>query len=163
MKNPIGLLIKGSFRYTTERLEELVAKRKPRKLIAVGDKVSANIFGKGIALDVAIVDNRVMRKPIAPVELEAWKTYNLTNPAGTIADEAWEILKQAVGQKARAKILVEGEEDLLTLVAVLSAPEGSMVVYGQPREGIVVVNVTEVTKRRIREIVERMEYKPSKD
>lgn len=163
MKNPIGLLIKGSFRYTTERLEELVAERKPRKLIAVGDKVSANIFGKGIALDVAIVDNKVMRKPIAPVKLEAWKTYNLTNPAGTIADEAWEILKQAVGQKARAKVLVEGEEDLLTLVAVLSAPEGSMVVYGQPREGIVVVNVTEVTKRRIREIVERMEYKPSKD
>lgn len=163
MKSPLGLLVKGSFRYTTKRLGELVAERKPKKLIAVGDRVSENITRKGINLDVAVVDNRVMRKPIAPVKLEAKKTYNLRNPPGTIADEAWIVMKQAVEEQARAKVLVEGEEDLLTLVAVLSAPEGSMVVYGQPREGIVVVDVTEVTKREIRDIVERMEHRLSKD
>ncbi len=54
-------------------------------------------------------------------------------------------------------MVVDGEEDLLTLVAVLCAPENSLVVYGQPHEGIVVVKVTEKTKRKIRRIVEAME------
>ncbi len=39
-------------------------------------------------------------------------------------------------------LLVDGEEDLLTLVAVLYAPENALVVYGQPNQGIVVVRVT---------------------
>jgi len=46
---------------------------------------------------------------------------------------------------------------------VLSAPYDSMVVYGQPRKGIVVIDVTEATKRKIRDIVERMEDRLSKD
>jgi hypothetical protein len=41
---------------------------------------------------------------------------------------------------------------------VLSAPVNSVVVYGQPKEGIVVVRVTDDAKRRIREIIERMDY-----
>ena len=57
---------------------------------------------------------------------------------------------------------MDGEEDLLALAAVLFAPFGSMVVYGQPKQGIVVIDVTEDSKRRIHDIVERMEVKPSK-
>jgi len=53
--------------------------------------------------------------------------------------------------------LVEGEEDLLTIVAVLCAPENSLVVYGQPHEGIVVVKVTEKTRETMRHIVDAME------
>jgi hypothetical protein len=54
-------------------------------------------------------------------------------------------------------VVVDGEEDLLTLVAVLHAPEKSLVVYGQPQEGIVVVRVTKQKKEMIRRIVEAME------
>ena len=39
------------------------------------------------------------------------------------------------------KIVVEGEEDLATLPAILYAPPGSVVVYGQPDEGSVLVKV----------------------
>jgi uncharacterized protein (UPF0218 family) len=53
-------------------------------------------------------------------------------------------------------VLVEGEEDLLTLVAVLKAPENSLVVYGQPHEGIVAVRVDKTTKEKVRQIVETM-------
>jgi uncharacterized protein (UPF0218 family) len=54
-------------------------------------------------------------------------------------------------------VMVDGEEDLLTLVAVLSAPEHALVVYGQPHRGIVVVKVTEETRERMRRIVDAME------
>jgi hypothetical protein len=56
--------------------------------------------------------------------------------------------------------VVEGEEDLLTLVAVVEAPENSLVVYGQPREGLVVVKVDEKIKKRVKEIVDSMESAP---
>jgi len=42
-------------------------------------------------------------------------------------------------------------------VAVLHAPEKSLVVYGQPQEGIVVVRVTKQKKEMMRRIVEAME------
>jgi uncharacterized protein (UPF0218 family) len=144
-------------------LRELVDEKKPEKLIAVGDEVSRSIIGKGIRIDVAILDNKVMRKPIAPIRFEAEKTYRVSNPAGTLADEAWQVIREAVVYEGRVKVLVEGEEDLLALVAVLSAPEGSVVVYGQPRRGIVVIDVTEDSKKKVREIVERMDDRPSKD
>lgn len=38
-------------------------------------------------------------------------------------------------------MIVDGEEDLLTLVAMAVAPLGSFVIYGQPREGVVLVEV----------------------
>jgi len=146
-----------------ERLGELIKEKKPSKLIAVGDRVSRNIIEKGMPLDVLIIDNKVMRKAISPMEMQTEKTLRMTNPAGTIADEAWPAIRAAIDYEGRAKVLVEGEEDLLTLVAVLAAPENSWVVYGQPREGIVVVSVTEDAKRKIRQIVGRMEDKKSKN
>jgi len=141
----------------------MVTDKKPRKLIAVGDRVSQNIAKRGIHLDVAVVDNKVMRKPIIPVKLSVGKTFIVNNPAGTLTDKAWQVIRDAIEYEGRTRVLVKGEEDLLTLIAVLSAPYDSMVVYGQPRKGIVVIDVTEATKRKIRDIVERMEDRLSKD
>ena len=55
------------------------------------------------------------------------------------------------------ELLVDGEEDLLALTAILCAPENSLVIYGQPHEGIVVINVTEKTREKTRRIVDTME------
>jgi hypothetical protein len=40
---------------------------------------------------------------------------------------------------------------------VLHSPLGAAVVYGQPREGVVVVEVTEETKRKFSEFLQRFE------
>jgi uncharacterized protein (UPF0218 family) len=45
---------------------------------------------------------------------------------------------------------------LLALIAVLYAPEKSLVVYGQPYEGIVVVKVTSEKKAEATEILKAM-------
>jgi len=39
-------------------------------------------------------------------------------------------------------VYVEGEEDLLTLPVIVLAPESTAVIYGQPMEGLVIVEVT---------------------
>ncbi|MGQ9459699.1 MAG: GTP-dependent dephospho-CoA kinase family protein [Candidatus Bathyarchaeaceae archaeon] len=157
LKSPLGLLIQGSFNETMKKLKELIKKEKPSKIISVGDSVSESMTRHGISPQVLIVDNKVMREPIHPIAVDADQTLHLKNPAGTLAEEAWTVIKEALKGKRQTRVLVDGEEDLLTLVAVLCAPENSLVVYGQPREGIVVVKVTEKTREMVRRIVDSME------
>ena len=68
------------------------------------------------------------------------------NPQGTITKEAISAIKDALEKNEHTHIVIDGEEDLLTLIAVYYAPENSFVVYGQPYSGIVVVKVTQQKK-----------------
>jgi GTP-dependent dephospho-CoA kinase len=78
------------------------------------------------------------------------------NPQGTISEEALEAVQKALESDKHVHIIVDGEEDLLTLIAVLCAPEKSLVVYGQPHEGIVVVKVTAKKKAETMEFLKAM-------
>jgi GTP-dependent dephospho-CoA kinase len=157
LKKPQGWLIEGPFETTMERLKELIVDEKPSAIISVGDIVSYQMLNHGLSLDVLIVDNKTMRKPIQPITADVDQTLFAGNPPGAITDEAWAAIKQAVKQKGRTKVIVDGEEDLLTLVTVLSAPEGAFVVYGQPHKGVVVVKVTQENREKMRRIVDSME------
>jgi uncharacterized protein (UPF0218 family) len=157
LKKPQGLLIEGPLEKTMKRLKELIEKEKPSKVIPVGDVVSRNMTEQGISLNVLIVDNKVMRKPIQPITVDADQTLYAKNPPGAITDEAWAAIRSAIEQTGKTRVMIDGEEDLLTLVAVLFAPEDALVVYGQPHRGIVVVKVTEETREKMRRIVDAME------
>jgi uncharacterized protein (UPF0218 family) len=54
-------------------------------------------------------------------------------------------------------IVVNGEEDLATLPAVLAVPDGASVVYGQPDEGMVLVTADNAAKARARQLIEGMD------
>jgi len=140
-----------------KRLKEVIEKEKPSLVVSVGDVVSRNMIEYDVPLNVLIVDNKVMRKAIQPITVDADQTLYAGNPAGAITDEAWAAIRSAVEQKGQTRVVVDGEEDLLTLAVVLSAPQDSIVIYGQPHQGIVVVKVTEETKERIRQFVDDME------
>jgi len=157
LKKPQGLLIEGPLEKTMKRLKELIDKEKPSLVISVGDVVSCSMIAYGVALNVIIVDNKVMRKPIQPITVDTDQTLYAKNPPGAITDEAWAAIRSAIEQKGKTRVIVDGEKDLLTLVAVLSAPEDTLVVYGQPHVGIVVVKVTEETREKMRRIVDAME------
>jgi uncharacterized protein (UPF0218 family) len=157
LKAPLGLLIRGSFRQTMHKLRRIIEESKPVKIIAVGDRVSENMLKSGLRLDLAIVDSKVMRKPIKPLKFNTNRTFHVSNPAGTLTDEACETMEEALSLDGQVRVLVEGEEDLLTLAVVLAASEGSLVVYGQPKQGIVIISVTGDSKRMVQEIVDRME------
>ncbi|MFQ6095304.1 MAG: DUF359 domain-containing protein [Candidatus Bathyarchaeia archaeon] len=150
-------MIRGSFDHTSRELKKLIKTVKPAKIVAVGDRVSENMLKNGIPANVLIVDNRIMRRPIKPIAVNAEETLYLKNPAGTITDEAWRVIGEALKTDKRVRILVEGEEDLLALVAALCAPENSVVIYGQPREGVVVIRVTEDVKETLFKLVDEME------
>jgi len=150
-------LIEGPFEKTMKRLKELIEKEKPSMVISVGDIVSRNMIEYGVSLNVLIVDNKVMRKPIQPITVDADQTLYAKNPPGAITDEAWTVIRSAIEQKGQTRVMVDGEEDLFALMVVLSAPEDALVVYGQPHRGIVVVKVTEETREKMWRIVDAME------
>ncbi|MBS7606806.1 MAG: DUF359 domain-containing protein [Candidatus Bathyarchaeia archaeon] len=160
LKAPLGHLIRGSLDDVIRELKELMESVRPVKIISVGDVISRSMLERGLPLNVFIVDNKSMRRPTEPIKFRADRIMELTNPAGTIMDDAWRVIGEATKLDGLVEVLVDGEEDLLTIVAVLVAPEKSMVVYGQPNEGVVVINVDEETKARMRRILERMEHKP---
>ena len=149
-------MLEGPCEETMEKLKHIIAEQKPSTVVAVGDIVSMHMLQFDVSLDVLIVDNKTMRKAISPIDVKVDRTLEAKNPAGTITDEAWDAIRTAISSEGRTKILIDGEEDLLTIVTVLSAPLGSLVVYGQPKVGVVVVKVTQERKENMRRIVDLM-------
>jgi hypothetical protein len=141
-----------------KELRKIVEREKPPTIISVGDMVSESMIKHGILPQVLVVDNRIMRKPITPIHADVNQTLYVKNPPGMLTDETWAVMLKAI-QSKQTRVLVDGEEDLLTLVAVSYAPENSFVIYGQPHQGIVVIKVTKENREKMRRIVESM--KPS--
>jgi uncharacterized protein (UPF0218 family) len=90
------------------------------------------------------------------------KVVRVRNAQGTITDEAMIAISEALKSDTRTHIIIEGEEDLLTLAVVLQAPEKALVVYGQPYEGIVVVKVTPEKKKDAQKILNAMAVRKAK-
>lgn len=156
LKAPFGELIKGSPEQTMAYLKEFLVKHKPPKLISVGDTVTKNIHESSLPVDVSIIDNKCMRKNLQPQKISEPAVY-VKNPQGTITDEAVNAIKQALKNKEPVYVVVDGEEDLLTLVAVSVAPENSLIVYGQPYEGIVLVQASPQKKAQAQDFLEAMQ------
>jgi uncharacterized protein (UPF0218 family) len=157
LKKPIGILIRGSFAETMRAFKDMTEKEKPTVTISVGDTVSKNLVENHVFPQLSIVDNRVMRRSLQSVPPVTEKVIRIKNAPGTISQEAVRAVQDALKSSCCIKMIVDGEEDLLTLIAVLYAPDNSFVVYGQPYEGIVVVKATKEKKAEVAQILEAME------
>jgi hypothetical protein len=156
LKEPFGILIRGSFAETMDKMENIVKREKPPKIVSVGDTVSRNLHEHQMNPQLSITDNKRMRRRIKPRTFTGKNIVHVKNPQGTITEEAITAIKEALESNERFHIIVDGEEDLLALIAVLYAPENSLVVYGQPYEGIVVIKVTSEKKAGAKEILKAM-------
>jgi len=150
-------LITGSPDETMTKLKQLISEQNPPKIVAVGDVVSKNMREHHIIAHTIIVDNRVLRETIKPIKVKAETTLYVKNPPGMLTREAWTTMQEALRRDRPTRVLVDGEEDLFTLVAVSEAPENTLVVYGQPNQGVVVVKVTEETRRKVQLIIDAMQ------
>jgi len=121
----------------------------------VGDAVSRNAAAKGLRRDVMIIDNKEMRVQTEPVGASAGRTFRVRNEPGTISSNAWAAVHEAV-ECGNALMIVDGEEDLLTLVAMAVAPLGSFVIYGQPGQGVVLVQVDDEARKKAHSFLEGM-------
>ncbi len=146
VRKPLGRLIQGVPSETSRILiDEL--RRVSGKIIAVGDRVSRELSALGVRVDVYIVDDKIERQSVEPFTMRGAVELRCENEPGTISEDAYAAVRDAVSMNGPVVVRVRGEEDLLALVAIIEAPLRSLVIYGQPRMGVVLVDVDEKSKQ----------------
>lgn len=134
------------------------------KVVTVGDVVTFHLEAAGRPPDVGIVDERTERSPVAERIQSSLGSADVRveNPAATLTAELLVAMRDALAADEPIRILVEGEEDLATVPAILMVPVGGSVIYGQPGEGMVHVAVTAETKSRAEALLRRFDGEPAR-
>lgn len=126
-------------------------------IVTVGDRVTETLQETtGRSPDVFVVDGLERRAARAVPNIAHAVVLKAKNPAGRITRAARVAVEKAFTGERPAMVLIEGEEDLLAIPAVIEAPLGAVVFYGQPLEGVVAVVVDEKAKARAREDLRMM-------
>jgi hypothetical protein len=153
LKQPIGTLIPDK-QVTKQKIASML--KGAKKIIAVGDATTERLVSFGITPDVAVVDGRERRSERNIPSSYAAKELRCANPAGTISKDAIKILQEAIKAKPPVRLIVEGEEDLLALPVFAMSPKGSVVLYGQPLEGMVVVRISPAKQKQAKDLMDRI-------
>lgn len=154
LKKPFGILLPDA-EVTKDKVASAV--RGATKVITVGDATTERLVGFGIVPDVAVVDGKERRYRRSYPEPAGAKEMKCKNPAGVISKEAVVVLQQALAAaEAPVRVTVDGEEDLLALPLFVMAPDGAVVLYGQPLEGLVIVRITAAKRREAKDLMDRI-------
>ncbi len=157
LRKPFGKIFSGSESkraIAAKKTSEFITDRLIPITIGIGDVVTASLTAVGSSPTISIVDFKNKRRSIGVLP-----RVDGINPPGTISAEAVAALYRAIQGREEGKmtIMIDGEEDLLVLPAILLAPLNTLVLYGQMDIGIVAVEVTERKKIQVQRILERFE------
>ncbi|WP_277554546.1 GTP-dependent dephospho-CoA kinase family protein [Halobaculum limi] len=151
-KDPLGPVYTDTERLLSEAGDPIVA---------VGDVVTYHLRVAGRDPDVAVIDGKTKREAvgeeIAAVLDGGNRRIDVENNPATLSRAMFEALAAALAADEPVVIHVTGEEDLATVPAVVAAPDGASVVYGQPDEGMVLVDVTAESRAHARDLLSRMD------
>ena len=155
LKKPLGLLISDD----DVNKENILKHISPNSyLITVGDRTTERMINFGLIPSLQIIDGQEKRKKRSfTPKLDNLTLLTCENPAAEITSQSIEIIKKAFGLTAPVRITVEGEEDLLVLPVCINAPENSIVLYGQPNEGLVVVKINPEIRNKTQKLLNLME------
>ena len=133
---------------------DILKTKHPPKVIIVGDFTLKTFIKSGYRPDLGIFDSRTKRSPF-PISEKP--TNVVSNPAGHISDKAASCIRQLLLLKGPQLLEVRGEEDLLSLPALLHSPEGSIVIYGMPDKGMMVIVAEKKIKEKIASLISQFE------
>ncbi len=149
LKKPLGTVLTG------HAIMKSLLHNRDNVIVSVGDVTTQTAFACGIQPSLAIIDLQVERKPYQSFAAykfpRRYTVVRLTSGPGFIAKKAIKSIEAwSHDVKRRTVLVVEGEEDLLAIPAIVHAPVGSVVYYGQPAvagdEGMVEVMVSKPKK-----------------
>ena len=156
LARPLGRVFREE-EVNSPEFESLVSESKI--VITVGDRVTDTVGGLGRIPDVQVVDGVERRKHREPPKVPYSRLVEVENPAGALTQGAIDGMRKAFGGSKPVRVMVEGEEDLMTILAVAMAPVSAVVFYGQPGEGVVAIRADRIAKSRNREILAKMGIK----
>lgn len=155
LKEPIGQLV------DEKQLLEILKDEK--YIVSIGDMVTYTILKDDIEPVFCIIDYKTRRGDCSPevkglIKSFGKKSVVVKNPAATITDDLWNVIKFAFEnlEKGSLRIEIEGEEDLASLAAIYMAPEDVTIIYGLPDKGVLVVKANKKNKSKVKEILDKM-------
>ncbi|GKS62397.1 hypothetical protein YTPLAS21_18550 [Candidatus Nitrosocosmicus sp.] len=149
LKEPFGTLIRDN-EVTIDLVTEIL--KKAPKVIAVGDTTTEKLVGFGFIPDISVTDcmeKRVIKA--SKFEYPVDKTIHLDNKPGELSKQVILEVKKLILANAydsKIRIIIKGEEDLVALPFLMYSPNDWVICYGQPNEGLVIVQVTEDSKKK---------------
>lgn len=157
LKKPQGRLIKEQIE--TE-VKAFIESHDVPMIITVGDEVTKLINQIGMKAHIFIFDFHVHRiltyasvQELGFSNLSSYTHEKVENRPGSISknlvNTIESALKRYIIDDQKTLIEIEGEDDLGGVPAILLAPLGSVILYGQPGEGVVIVDVTEERKKNL--------------
>ena len=154
LKTPLGNLISNN----DPNKENIIKKISAESIIiTVGDRTTENILQLGLKPQIQIIDGFEKRNQcIVPIDDTINTKLSCRNPPGEITEESIQVIKKAFSSEPPVRIVVDGEEDLLVIPVCISAPENSVVMYGQPNEGLVIVQITPKIRAKVQKILDSM-------
>lgn len=166
LKDPFGQLIPGPEDEPSHAMSEVLILTEGAlgPLIAVGDVTVKALQDLGRPADIGLIDGRTKRQVWEGAEGIDSTLYDsvleCSSPAGRLTPSLLSSCKAAISSWRDEKsslIIVEGEEDLAPLLLHPLAPIGSVILYGQPGEGVVIRRCGEDAKQRCRRLLSGFE------
>ena len=163
LKTPMGSLFSGPEDLPEVAMTEALESLTPNhgSIIAVGDVSVATLLDMEVVPDIGIIDGMTKRQELDESEkVSTVQFQNLlhnNNPPGHISPSMMSSIKEALSSNQKTLINVEGEEDLAPIIIHCLAPIGTVVIYGQPKVGVVVQITSLSVKERCRNILSQFE------
>ena len=154
LKQPFGTLVADKD-VTQQKIS--LALKCAKKVISVGDATTERLVSFGITPDVAVIDGKERRSKRDYPNYKA-EELRCVNPSGVISKDAVATLQDALKLQPPTRVIVDGEEDLLALPIITMAPVGSVVLYGQPLEGLVIVEITAAKQKQAKDLMDRIGF-----
>ncbi|MBI4973025.1 pantetheine-phosphate adenylyltransferase [Candidatus Roizmanbacteria bacterium] len=165
LREPLGNVFTGRLsekKSVVKRIVDTIQKAKPSMTFAIGDIIAGSLWESGFSPSITVIDYKSRREALREISNFKFQISNFRryrNRAGTIEVSAVRRLKTLCNNFLRENtpqsLIIEGEEDLMVLPAILVAPLGSIVLYGQYNLGVIAVSVTEEKKEGVLKIVSR--------
>ena len=155
LKIPLGLLLAENETDKTNIQKHL---SENSYIITVGDRTTEKMIDFGLIPSLQIIDGQEKRKKRnIPKSCGVSTTLTCDNPAAEITTQSIETIKKAFTLQTPVRITVNGEEDLLVIPVCIYAPDNSVVMYGQPNEGLVIVKITPEIRNKTQTLLNSME------
>jgi len=125
-------------------------------IITVGDRTTEKMIDFDLIPSLQIIDGLEKRIKRDILKLGSAFELKIDNPAAEITLESIEIIKKAFTMNSPIRLTVNGEEDLLVLPVCIHAPENSVILYGQPNKGLVLVQITTEIRNKAQALLDLM-------
>jgi len=130
-------------------------------IITVGDVTTKTMLEMGLTPDIALIDGFTKRSELdesLKVNTGLFQHHlHSENPAGHLTPSLNQAIAKALLAEETLVLEVDGEEDLAPLVIHCLAPIGTIVLYGQPKRGVVVQYTSLEVKQRCRYLLSLFE------